>query len=71
MNESSMVLATCRFIAFSTGSESRVSIEPPRSSSQLGPHSMVSIWRPSVDDVARATGMLRSPAGAVSSLSYS
>ena len=66
-----MFLATERFICLSVGSESSVSMEPPRSSSQFGPHSTVSIFSPVMRDLARATGMFAEPAGAESSLSYS
>ena len=69
MNESSMVFETRRLIWCSTGSVSSVSMEPPRSSSQFGPHSMVSMVRPVICERARAVGTARCPAGALSSLS--
>ena len=71
MYASSMVLATWRFIWCRTGSWSRVSMEPPRSSSQFGPHSGLSMCSPVILDFARAVGIAREFAGAWSSLSYS
>ena len=46
-------------------------MEPPRSSSQLGPHSGLSMCSPVIRDFARAVGIAREPAGTWSSLSYS
>jgi hypothetical protein len=71
MKDSSIVLATWRFIRPRTGSASRVSIDPPRSSSQFGPQAIVSMASPVMRDLGRATGTLREFAGAERSLSYS
>ena len=71
MKVDSMSFFTVSDIFFSVGSWSMVSMEPPRSSSQLGPHGMVSMCWPVTCDTARATGNDLESRGAVSSLSYS
>ena len=54
-----------------TGSSARVSVEPPRSSSQLGPHWIVGMYSPVSWDFARATGRVGESLGADSRRSYS
>ena len=67
----SICAATLRFMAARTGSSARVSVDPPRSSSQLGPQEMVGMYSPVSWDLARATGRAGESLGADSSLSYS
>ena len=54
-----------------TGSSARVSVDPPRSSSQFGPQAMVGMYSPVSWDRARATGRAGESLGAESRRSYS
>ena len=71
MNDCSISWRTFSLIALSTGSSSRISCEPPRSSSQFDDHSMVSIGSPDSCDTGRAVGTCFESFGADRSLSYS
>ena len=52
----SISVRTFSFIPARTGSSARVSIEPPRSSSQFGPQEIVGMYWPVSWLLARATG---------------
>ena len=71
MKADSMSVRTLVPMASMIGSCWRVSMEPPRSSSQLGPHLMVGMYSPVSWLLARATGIAGESLGAESSLSYS
>ena len=71
MKVSSICFFTCVFMVFSTGSSSIVAPLPPRLSSQLEDHEIVSMGLPSSCDTGRAVGWVFCPAGAESTFSYS
>ena len=71
MKDCSISWRTFSFIALRIGSSSRISCEPPRSSSQFDDHSMVSIGSPDSCDTGRAVGTCLESFGADRSLSYS
>ena len=71
MKADSMSVRTFVLMASRTGSCWRVSVEPPRSSSQLGPQVMVGMCSPVIWLLARATGRAGESLGAESRRSYS